>query len=319
MELLSKYHDINEELKAVEKNILSNVHSRQAVINNSVGELLNSGGKRIRPLFLLLSAMLGDYKQKKIVPLASCVEILHMATLIHDDIIDDAVLRRGSETLQSKWGKDIAVFIGDYLFSRLFLIADDLVDEKAMQKINQTIKTICEGEIYQYSHRYNKNISILKYLRIIASKTAVLFKTSCYLGASGANSSYDIQRVVQGYGFNFGMAFQIIDDIYDYTAKPKEIGKPVNNDLAHGIYTLPLIYALSKKKYKSQLITLLDNDDNYGIAEISYLVHKAGGIDYSRSIAKEYINRADMNLRTLPKSPSRKIMGEILLELREKV
>lgn len=314
MNLLKHYPKINEEMNLIEKKLYESTRSRHPVIEETVKELLEAGGKRLRPLLLLLSAQIGQYDSEKVISLAAAVEILHMATLVHDDIIDEAFLRRGTPTVQSKWGKDIAVFTGDYLLCKAFLLVPDDYDNKGLIKLTRSMKMICEGEIQQYSSRYSTDVTILGYLKRIAAKTAALFSLSCYIGASQANCSRKIVNALAKYGMSMGMAFQMTDDLLDFTGKMDETGKPVNHDFTQGIYTLPIIYTLHNKRFGSRIKELLakeqhSEDDN---KEITRLVLQSGGVDYTKKLAGRYLKRAKRSLDIVPPGRSKEIMSSIL-------
>ncbi|MDK2799223.1 MAG: hypothetical protein PWP27_1614 [Clostridiales bacterium] len=317
MNILSNYPQITEEMNIVEATLLRSIKSKQPLVTEVTDQLVRSGGKRLRPLLTVLSAMVGEYDRKKIVPLAAAIEILHMATLIHDDIIDNAHLRRNSPTVQSKWGKDIAVFTGDYLFCKAFLLVSEFKDIENTKKLARAIRVVCEGEIQQYHHRYRTDISTIGYLKRIAAKTAILFSVSCYVGACEGNCSKSMKNALANFGMNMGMAFQITDDILDFTGEKALAGKPVSSDFIQGIYTLPIIYALRSKDYGERMKAYLSktqytHDD---IAQILKFAFDSGGVAYARTLAEKYLAKAQRNLNALPEGPSREIMQDILDKL----
>jgi heptaprenyl diphosphate synthase len=265
----------------------------------------------------VLAAKAGDYSREKIIPLAAAVEILHMATLIHDDIIDEANLRRGTQTVQSRWGKDIAVFTGDFLLCKAFLLISGFNDIENTKKLARALRVVCEGEIQQYHYRYKTDLSVIGYLKRIAAKTAILFSASSYIGAYEAACSKQMVNALAGYGMNMGMAFQITDDVMDFTGKKTMMGKPANNDYTQGIYTLPIIYALRDKEYSASIKELLNKnqhsvEDSRQISEIAFA---SGGVDYAQKLATKYINKAQKSLKMLSDGASKEIMSSILEQL----
>ena len=321
MDFLLHDPQIGEEMRLIEAKLLRSAHSREPVTRQAVEELIRGGGKRLRPLMLLLSAKNGEYDKEEICSVAAALEIVHMATLVHDDIIDDSVLRRGSETVQSKWGKDIAVFTGDYLLCTFFLLIPPRYRIRDLQKWMRVIKTVCEGEIRQYHDRYKPDITVRGYLKRIAAKTAVLFSLNCYVGASCAKCGQQIVHALSKFGMNMGMAFQITDDILDFTGKSSEMGKPASNDFTQGVYTLPIIYALRHSEYGEKLRNMLskrqytkDEED-----QITHMVFQAGGIGYAKKLARQYVERARKHVNGLPAGASRNAMNALLEQVANRV
>jgi heptaprenyl diphosphate synthase len=317
MNILSNYPQIIEEMNLIEETLLRSIRSKQPLVTKATQDLLKSGGKRLRPLLMVLSAMQGEYDRKKIIPLAAAIEILHMATLIHDDIIDDAHLRRGSPTIQSKWGKDIAVFTGDFLFCKAFLLISGYNDIENTKKLARAIRVVCEGEIQQYHYRYRTDLSVIGYLKRIAAKTAILFSVSCYIGAYEAKCNRKLVNALANFGMNMGMAFQITDDILDFTGENVLMGKPASNDYTQGIYTLPIIYALQNGDYSKMLkeYLLKEQHTDETFIQISNIAFQSGGVDYARKLAKKYLDKAQRNLKALPEGASRDIMQDVLDKL----
>jgi len=314
MELLKQYPDIQKEMNIVQQLLYDSVRSKQPMVEEAAKELILSGGKRLRPLLVILTAMQGKYDSKVITPLAAAVELIHSATLIHDDIIDDSKLRRGKETIQSKWGKDIAVFTGDYLLCKAFLIVPQDEEGRNLRGLIKAMKRVCEGEIDQYYSRYTWDTTILRYLKRIASKTAILFGVSCYLGALQAKCDIKVLHAVTKYGLSLGMAFQITDDILDFKSDSVLAGKPVNSDFIQGIYTLPVIYTLQRTSYRKRLESLLKKNkfDEQDIKEVLYIINESGGVEYARKMAERYLERARRSISILPDNNSKKVMERLL-------
>lgn len=306
-----RYPNFKTDLEEVVKIMKLNAHSRERVIEEALLDLIASGGKLLRPGFLLISGSFGTYDRDKLCNLAAVIEMLHMATLVHDDIIDDAKSRRGNETIQSKYGKDYAVFMGDILFARCFMALSINTSMENMKLLSEAIFNICTGEIEQYSSHYSKEMSVKKYLKRIAGKTAALFSLSCYIGAYESSCDGELISNLSKAGYEIGMAFQIIDDILDYTADSKTVGKPTGNDLREGIFTLPLIYAV--KRDKSQLLPILSKDkySDDDIESIINITKVLGGIDSARILARKYTDKAFKRISKLPDGESKRVFLEV--------
>lgn len=303
-----EYPVVKDDLEEVIKIMKKNIKCKEKLVENAILELINSGGKLLRPAFLIIAARFGEFKEEEIYPLAAVLEMLHMATLVHDDIVDDSKLRRGTETIQAKHGKDYAVYIGDFLFCRCFKILSEHSTLKNIKTDSNVMSRICMGEIEQFSSKYNKQVSVRKYLKRISSKTAELFALSFYSGAVGSGCDEKLCRKLSSVGHNIGMAFQIIDDILDYTGDEAIVGKTIGNDIKQGIYTLPLIYAFEKKN--PSLASILDKDflDEDDIRDVYDMVKDLGGIEKSKSLAGRYTNRAFNLINTLPDGENKNIL-----------
>lgn len=295
-----EYPAIKQDLEDVKAIMKENIKCSQKIIETALQDLIDSGGKLLRPGFVILAARFGKYDAEDICTLGAVVEMLHMATLIHDDIIDNTSSRRGSETVQSKYGKNYAVYMGDFLFSRCFMMLSDKSNMKNMKMLSKAIAEICIGEIDQYSSQYNTDFSSRRYFKRISAKTAELFSMSFYVGAKESKCSYKLTRKLAQVGHYIGMAFQVIDDILDYTGEEKLVGKPLGNDLKEGIYTLPLILAMESgdKRLKELIHNKPYSDDD--IRDIIELTKELGGVDKAREIAKRYTQKAYDNIKGLP-------------------
>jgi len=311
----NSYPEIKEDLKYVVSIMEQNAKCKDQYIQNSILDLIHSGGKMLRPTFVLISSRFGDYDEKKARALASVVEMLHMATLVHDDIVDDSRLRRGEETVQSKYGKDYAVYIGDYLFCKCFKTLAENASLKDIDIDSDSMSRICLGEIDQLNSRFDKNISVKTYLKTIASKTAELFALSLYTGASSSNCNEKFSRTLWHIGRNIGMAFQIIDDILDYSGDEKKLGKSPANDLKQGVLTLPVLYALS---LNNENFNTLVNKEIYleeDIKSIIEFVKSSGSLDKCIKLAEKYSNKAINQILNLPETENRDMLLDITKKL----
>lgn len=289
------YPELQDELQAVEDYMRKNVVSKKKILTDISLNLIDAGGKRLRPAFLILAAKCGKkYNQDVLIPLAAALELIHTATLVHDDIIDESKFRRGEESIQHKWGKDMAVYVGDYLLSKAFCILSNKTSIDRLQYVSRTVKAICEGEISQYESRYQK-ITTYDYIKRIYRKTALLFALSLSAGASESKCSKKIGRALVNYGINYGVAFQIYDDLLDYTSNEKMIGKPIGNDVKQGYYTLPLIIASKDQQYGKRINDILKLHDDITEDQLDNLfdmVKKTDAIAETRHLSKRYIRKA---------------------------
>lgn len=313
--LWTQYPEINDELQKVVQIIEKSARCRDKIVEESILELLHSGGKMLRPSFVIIASKFGQYNEEKIRSLASVVEMFHMATLVHDDIIDEATLRRGKETVQSKYGKNYAVYIGDYLFCICFKILASVGSLDSIKLDTMAMSRICMSEIDQLNSRFNKEVSVKKYLKRASGKTAELFSLSLYIGASESGCKDKTSRLFWQIGHNIGMAFQIIDDILDYTGSNEGIGKNSANDLKQGIYTLPLILALKDKS--SDLMEILSKEEysEGDVQDIITLVNNYDGVEKARVIAKKYTYKAYKQIQALPENQYRDVLFKVTKSL----
>lgn len=313
--LWTQYPEINDELQKVVQIIEKSARCRDKIVEESILELLHSGGKMLRPSFVIIASKFGQYNEEKIRSLASVVEMFHMATLVHDDIIDEATLRRGKETVQSKYGKNYAVYIGDYLFCICFKILASVGSLDSIKLDTMAMSRICMSEIDQLNSRFNKEVSVKKYLKRASGKTAELFSLSLYIGASESGCKDKTSRLFWQIGHNIGMAFQIIDDILDYTGSNEGIGKNSANDLKQGIYTLPLILALKDKP--SDLMEILSKEEysEGDVQDIITLVNNYDGVEKARVIAKKYTYKAYKQIQALPENQYRDVLFKVTKSL----
>ena len=293
------HQDLNDVLSTIEKNI----NIREKKIADSVKELIFSGGKLLRPTYSLLCAQIGPHHDRnQSISIAAALEVLHVATLVHDDIIDDAKTRRGNETIQSKFGKNYAVYTGDYLFCVCFKILSQHSKDLSTISLNtSSMEKILVGELDQMDMRYNLEMNVKQYLKQISGKTAQLFSLSCYLGAEISQASPYLKNIARKIGHNMGMAFQILDDILDYTQNPTNLGKPVLNDVKQGVYSLPLIYAMSKNRdafrpYLEKGILMDDAD----LSSILLLIETYQGVQHAQELAEKYTNKSLNLIKKLP-------------------
>ncbi|OGO77944.1 MAG: hypothetical protein A2Y23_04325 [Clostridiales bacterium GWB2_37_7] len=299
------------EMQQIEEQLKKALKTRNKTVQNALIKLQQSGGKRLRPVLTVLGATFGNYDASTVIPLAASLEVIHMATLIHDDIIDDTKLRRGSETLHSMLGRDVAVYTGDFLFTRAFMLIADIAEVKLMKDISKGMAYICDGEIDQNEQRYSKATTVKQYLKRISGKTAALFALSLASGGYKTGCSKRITNKLGVIGKDIGMAFQIIDDILDFTGSESKIGKPAFNDVIQGVYTLPVIFALNSK-YKAETEAALDKMQQDAGNSLKEVLEKAGVIDKARKIAMRYVEKARSKTLELPDALGKEIILEII-------
>ncbi|HPO76125.1 MAG TPA: polyprenyl synthetase family protein [Thermoclostridium caenicola] len=245
----------------------------------------------MRPALVIIGSTFGDYKTETVIPLATSIEIMHMATLIHDDIVDDAETRRGIKTMQSALGKNTAVYCGDFLFTRAFMLVADMAEVDMLKDLSKAIAYICDSEIDQNEQKFDQTVDVRKYLKRIGGKTAALFALSLAMGAHKAGCDKKLTSKLTNIGKNIGMAFQIVDDILDFTGNEKTVGKPLLSDAKQGIYTLPVIYSLqgSYKEETMKAIEMIDEDSGESLLEC---VIKSGGLERTKGLARKFIKKA---------------------------
>ncbi len=289
-----------DELEGVEHRVRENLDSSVALVNTVAAHILSSGGKRIRPLLLLLSARLCGYLGRDHHQLASLVEFIHTATLLHDDVVDDADIRRGRRTARKLWGNQVSILVGDYLYSK----AMSLVVEFQSQGINEVLARACtkmaEGEVLQLYYNGNPAMPEADYLKIVEHKTAGLIAASCRMGAIIAEATEAQQNALFRFGQYLGVAFQVADDTLDYTANGEHLGKTLGQDLRQGKATLPLLHLLAHCseqdrnmiKDRMETCTLTDED----LHRLIQLMEKAGSITYAMGRAQSFITAAQREL-----------------------
>ncbi|NMA83052.1 MAG: polyprenyl synthetase family protein [Epulopiscium sp.] len=319
MEFWSEYPEIQEILYEVEEYMKQSIVSRKPLLTEISLDLVEAGGKRLRPTFTILAAQQGKaYQPDTIIPIAGAIELLHTATLVHDDIIDEAKFRRGKQSVYSKWGKDMAIYTGDYLFSRAFMMLSKKTSFNQLYYLAHGIKAICEGEVDQHESLYNIDIKVYDYLKRIYRKTAVLFAISTTIGAHESKAPKKVIKALGEIGIAYGIAFQIKDDLLDYTTTEEIIGKPIGNDIQQGVYTLPLLYAIQEPKVGEKIKTILQQKEiitKGDIATVIQLVNQTKGIAKAESLGRRYIERGKRNLVYLPNTKSKKVFSDLFDQL----
>ncbi len=304
---------VADDFEAVNALIIEKIQSEYSLIDDLSSYIIQSGGKRLRPLLILLACHACNYQGKHHISLAAMIEFFHTATLLHDDVIDESTLRRGRETAHEIWGSKASILVGDYIFMQYLQLLISIGDLGIMQRLTDiTIKIGC-GEIQQLTNRHKTTPSEKEYFDIIASKTSLLFAISASLGAQISQSIPAIEKGLYDYGLHLGNAFQLMDDALDYCSDSKTIGKNIGDDLADGKATLPLLYALQHGTPSQQ--QTIRNSLELGtldyLADILDAIASTNAIDYTRSVAQKEVDTAITALHILPDSVYKKALAEL--------
>lgn len=303
------------EMEAVEACFKRNLSSDVPLINQ-VGEyVLSSGGKRIRPMLLLLAAKLCDYRGEDHVEMAGVVEFIHTATLLHDDVVDDAEIRRGNRSANTVWGNQTSVLVGDFLFAKTFSLMVGCGNLEVLRLLSDTTTRMAEGEVQQLLNTGDLGVDEARYLDVIRSKTAILIAAACEVGAVLADADSERVQALREFGLEIGTAFQLMDDALDYVAEQEDFGKAQGHDLAEGKMTLPLIHAYAQvdtqQKEEISRIVLEEDLSDSDLVYISKLIAENDGIEYTRSKATERIALAKQHLQIFPDCAARAALFDL--------
>jgi octaprenyl-diphosphate synthase len=304
---------IQTELHAVNETILHALSSPVDAIKQIGHYLINSGGKRIRPLVVLLSSKACEAPTEISITMSAIIEFIHTATLLHDDVVDGSALRRGRPTANHVWDNASAVLVGDFLYSRAFQLMVSVDSMPAMRILADATNTIAEGEVLQLAHRFQPDVQEDSYFNVIRLKTAKLFEAAAQLGAIMGEKSLAVQQNLGTYGMHLGTAFQLVDDVLDYQAASDSWGKNIGADLSEGKTTLPLIYALKEgNATQSGTIRSAIKEGNVGdLAVVQEAIVSTGAIDYTMRAAQQEIQHALQALEILPNSEYREALASL--------
>ncbi len=304
---------VNDELDAVNQIIRDRLHSDVVLVSQVSEHIINSGGKRLRPIIALLAARACGYRGQKHCELAAIIEFIHTATLLHDDVVDESDLRRGQETANTVWGNAASVLVGDFLYSRSFQMMIGVGRMRVMEILADTTNRIAEGEVMQLMNLGDADTDEARYFRVIADKTAKLFEAASRLGAILAESGEMTERALISYGIQLGTAFQIVDDMLDYRADQESLGKTVGDDLAEGKPTLPLIRALEVGTVEQgQLIRkAIEQGGREFLPEVLTIIEQTNALQYCASRAQQAADNASAALEQLPRSPYREALDAL--------
>jgi octaprenyl-diphosphate synthase len=301
------------ELNEVEANIQTHLDSHAPLIHTVADHILSSGGKRIRPLLLILSARLFGYVENRYLLLGSLIEFIHTATLLHDDVIDEADMRRGKPSAKRVWGNQASILVGDYLYSQAMALIASFHNHSINEIMADACRKMAEGEVLQLCANSQPDLTEQAYLKIIEYKTATLVAASCKVGAIIGGASLEEQTALSRFGFNLGMAFQLADDRLDYSADQARLGKSLGQDIRQGMITLPLLHLLQtcssseqswlKEKIQSHAV------DDQDLERILELMRAQGSLAYATTRAREYVEASALDLAPFPDSPAKRSLA----------
>jgi octaprenyl-diphosphate synthase len=306
---------VESDLEDIEKALSDNLNPYLDLVSDVAGHILFSGGKRLRPLLMVLSARMCSYNGNYEKTFSTALEYLHTATLLHDDLVDGATLRRGKTVAHATWGNSITVLVGDYLLARALSISAGTGRLRVVQVLAELTENMSQGEVHQLMRKGDVKLTEDEYLVVIRRKTAVLFKAACQVSAIIADAPEDKEKALSEYGFNLGIAFQMADDLFDYTLQTSDFGKEVGADLREGKLTLPVIYALKQANSSDRdlMIKIIRNPDftTDDFKTLLDLLVNYGGIDYTQETAASYIDTAKNALALFEPSPTKETMLDI--------
>lgn len=314
MKLKMLYADIKSDIEIIENELEQALNSSSHILNDASIYLLQAGGKRIRPVFVLLSAKFGDYDIERMKNIAVPLELIHMGSLVHDDVIDDSDMRRGRETVKAQYNNRVAMYTGNFIFGKALQYVTDIENPRVHQILAKTMVELVNGEVIQIEDKFRLDQHLKDYFRRIKRKTALLIESSCELGAVVSGADEKVIGHLKRYGYFVGMSFQIIDDILDFTATDKQLGKPAGSDLMQGNITLPIL--LMKDDLRLQ--PLLQKVATHGLTEqerqdMLVLVRKSAAIKEATKISNLYLQKALKEVEALPNHPMKKKLRDIAL------
>lgn len=295
---------VTDDLDKVNKLIMSSLFSEVPLIQDIGKYIIQGGGKRLRPLLVLICAKACEYVGDQHIAMATVIEFIHTATLLHDDVVDDAVLRRGGATANHMWGNQTAVLVGDFLYSRAFQLMVQLNNLDILRVIADATNTIAEGEVLQLLNQHDPATSEQKYLHVVRCKTAKLFEAAAQAGAILSNASKHTQHVFSQFGLHLGTAYQLLDDLLDYQATNSEFGKQLGNDLSEGKPTMPLIYLLhhGTEEQRALIAAAISDPTSIDLATVQAAITNSGALEYTLAFAQREAALAKQMLAELPVS-----------------
>ncbi|MCZ8512942.1 polyprenyl synthetase family protein [Paenibacillus filicis] len=310
MKLLDLYAKLKRDISYIEKELERSIDVEHPMLREASLHLLKAGGKRIRPVFVLLGAKFGIYDLERVKHVAVPLELIHMASLVHDDVIDDASTRRGQLTVRSKWDNRIAMYTGDYIFAKALNIVTKLPNPQIHQILSKTLVEMSIGEMEQIRFFFHTEQTVRDYLLRIRRKTALLIAISCQLGGLAAEAGENFCRQLYAFGYNVGMAFQVRDDLLDLCGTEKEIGKPPGSDIKQGNITIPVIFALQdealRPKLLEEIVRIQATDGQTDISAFLQMIRTSDGIRCAEELASKYIDKAIRALDKLPDIQAKK-------------
>jgi octaprenyl-diphosphate synthase len=310
MDLSAIRAPVSDDVKAVDELIVKRLESSVVLINQIGHYIVSSGGKRLRPLLVLLSARACGYGGDKHLDMAAIVEFIHTATLLHDDVVDGSELRRNRDTANAVWGNEASVLVGDFLYSRAFEMMVDVGIMRVMDVLSHATNRIAEGEVLQLLNTNDPDTDEARYMEVIQRKTATLFEAGTRLGAVLAEVPRDVEEAVASFGLHLGIAFQLVDDALDYESDAETMGKHIGDDLEEGKPTLPVIRAMDvgTEAQRACLRAAIETGGRENMGAVVEAIVSNGAIDYTIALARSHAESAKEALKVLPDSPARRSM-----------
>lgn len=304
---------VQSDLVATDHFICTELKSEIPFINQLIEYILRAGGKRIRPLLVLLSARLFHHDKGQQIELAAAIELIHTATLLHDDVVDNSSLRRGRETANNIWGNEASVLVGDFLYSRAFQLIVKLKHLPILNIFSDATNLIAEGEVLQLINCHDPDTTEQSYFNVIERKTAKLFEVAAETGAALTTDNGSHLRAMQQFGHHLGIAYQLIDDALDYRSNAEQTGKNIGNDLIEGKPTLPIIYAMRHSNAKDATILrqAIETGSTENLLNIIEMIESTGAIEYTANAAKQHAVEANKVLLDIPDSPYREALHQL--------
>ncbi|BBD89986.1 heptaprenyl diphosphate synthase component 1 [Staphylococcus caprae] len=310
--------NINNEIKKVEDRLQHAIKSSDQTLEDAAFHLLSSGGKRVRPVFVILSSQFGDSKDtsENTYRVAVALELIHMATLVHDDVIDKSDKRRGRPTISKKWDQTTAILTGNFLLALGLQHLSEIKDSRVHNIISKSIVDVCKGELFQFQDQFNSDQNITNYLRRINRKTALLIQLATEVGALTSNASDEVVRKLKMIGHYIGMSFQIIDDVLDFTSSEKKLGKPVGSDLMNGHITLPVLLEMRKDQaFKQKVADLNPESPQSAFDECIETIRTSQSIEESKVISEKYLNKAIKLIDELEDNPNKALFRKLIKKM----
>ncbi|ADN77571.1 Trans-hexaprenyltranstransferase [Ferrimonas balearica DSM 9799] len=303
----------DHDMKMVNQMIYDQLHSDVVLINQLSFYIINGGGKRMRPLLAVLAARAVDYQGDDHVKLAAIIEFIHTATLLHDDVVDESTMRRGRETANALFGNQASVLVGDFLYTRSFQMMTELKRPRVLEDLADATNVLAEGEVLQLMNCNDPNTTEESYMQVIYCKTARLFEAATHLAAVIADQPTEVCDALSDYGRYLGTAFQLVDDVLDYTADAEELGKNLGDDLAEGKPTLPLIHAIAHapEAQSQQIRSAIENGGCDEVDEVVATLNQVGSLEYTMQRAVEEADKAIAALDVLPETPFREALASL--------
>ncbi len=304
---------VRDDLRAVDREIETRLQSDVALINQMGSYIVHSGGKRLRPVLVLLGSRAFGYSGNAHIRLAAIIEFIHTATLLHDDVVDASELRRGHTTANTIWGNEASVLVGDFLYSRAFEMMVEVGSMRVMEILAHTTNTIAKGEVMQLLNCHDPETTEERYIEVIRNKTAKLFQAAAQLAAVISGQNQQIEEDMASYGMHLGTAFQLVDDALDYGRDNHDLGKNIGDDLAEGKPTLPLIYTLRQGNNRQREIirTAIEEGGLAQMEEVMDAIESTGSITYTARRAEDEASRATASLAAIPDSPFKQALLDL--------